>query len=81
MGLKRGEITLQMLDGSTQVFKAKELSWYEESLLADENTLIRFQELCIEDPKLTREIWQNIPRDEGRRLLELCNKVNTKEKK
>lgn len=72
---------MKLEDGTEQKFECKEMSWYEQSILADDNTLLRFQQLCTEKPTLTPELMKRIPPDEGRRLLEFINKLNEKEKK
>ena len=57
------------------------MSWYEQSILVDDNTLMKFQQLCVEKPLLTPELMKKIPPEEGRKLLDLINKLNEREKK
>lgn len=79
MALKRDEITIVLEDDTKQVFKLKELSWYEGSLLADEWSTLKFQQLCVVEPELTPELMKRISREEGKKLLEAIRKVNMRD--
>jgi len=78
MVLKTAEVMLTLEDGSSQLFKLKELSWYESSILTDGWSTLKYQELCITEPVMTPDVWKKISRTEGRKLFSAIELLNRK---
>ena len=79
--LKTSEVVIKLVDGTEQTFKLKELSWYEMSILYDAYTLLKYQEMSIVEPKMTEDIWKNMSRAEGEKLLAAIQELNRREDK